>query len=423
MSLFILRSENQRARLVCSTDRKRSLFISVSTHQCTTPRRAISRDSDCSYMVLDDKLSRGADPRSSEQSPMPSTSVSLSISDFTTVDTIGEGSYSDVREVFVKNKPHERYALKVMDKSHIVREGKAKYVSNERTLLASRLTGHPGIVKLCFTFQDTYSLYLGLELCPGGDLYWQLKRSEGGVMPEDKVRFYVSEILEAVQYCHEKGVIHRDVKPENVLLDAEGHVKLCDFGSALDLRPQPTSALALLMPRKTAKKEKKDKRVSSFVGTAEYCAPEILDAIDEATAAVDLWSIGVMTFQLLTGRVPFKGQTEYLTMQAVLKGKYEYPRGGGATELSPNAKDFIDRLLVKAPEKRLGSQSASAIRSHGFFGKIKDWSKLHETPAPTVLHDMGVNSDATVTESDSDSEPDPAWSARVNAATAAMNRL
>ena len=378
------------------------------------------------FMSSSDDDERSADVDPSEIAPSTSTSVSLSISDFVTVDTIGEGSYSDVREVFVANKPHERYALKIMDKSHIVRERKAKYVATERTLLATRLAGYPGVAKLCFTFQDTYSLYMGLELCPGGDLYWQLKRSEGGFMPESKVKFYIAETLHAVQYCHDRGVIHRDIKPENVLLDGEGHVKLCDFGSALDLKPEATSALALLAAHtsKTSQKDSKEKRNSSFVGTAEYCAPEILDAKDEATTAVDLWSIGIMTFQLLTGRVPFKGETEYLTMQAVLKGKYEYPAAGGV-DVSSNAKDFIDRLLVQKPQKRLGFENSSSIRSHAFFGKIKDWSKLREATAPSVLHETGVNSDATVTDTDSDTDSgtDEAWRARVAAATEAIDRL
>ena len=120
-------------------------------------------------------------------------------------------------------------------------------------------------------------------------------------------------------------MVHRDIKPENVLIDSSGHVKLCDFGSALDLQPAPTSALTAIAEQMKKKKEsrsKKQNRSASFVGTAEYVAPEILEGCEETTTSVDLWSIGVMTFQLLTGRVPFKGKTEYLTMQEVLKGKY-----------------------------------------------------------------------------------------------------
>jgi 3-phosphoinositide dependent protein kinase-1 len=310
-----------------------------------------------------------------------------------------------------------------MDKSHIVREHKASYVATERRLLAGRLSDCDAVVALRFTFQDTYSLYMGLELCPGGDLYWQLKRSVGGIMNEAKTVFYVSEIVRAVQSCHEREVIHRDLKPENVLLDSTGHVKLCDFGSALDLQYVSTSLLTILAEQKT-KKEKKERkgkrRCASFVGTAEYVAPEILEGeATEATVAVDLWSIGVLTFQLLTGRVPFKGASEYLTMQAVLSGKYEYP---SSATVSPVAKDFIDKLLVRDPNNRLGVKDPAEIRAHPIFADIADWTKLRERIAPSVLTATGVGSDATVSESETD-ESDEEWRARVDAATAAIDQL
>jgi len=353
------------------------------------------------------------------------TTRPFEMADFVTVDGIGQGSYSSVREVFLADKPSERYALKVMDKAHIVREEKARYVATERTLLATRLADCDGVVALRFTFQDYYSLYMGMELCPGGDLYWQLKRSKDEVMPEDKVVFYVSEVIRAVQQCHERGVVHRDIKPENVLIDSSGHVKLCDFGSALDLHPTPNSALTAIAEQMKKKKEsqsKKQNRSASFVGTAEYVAPEILEGCEETTTSVDLWSIGVMTFQLLTGRVPFKGKTEYLTMQEVLKGKYAYPT---STSISQNAKDFIDKLLVKNPEERLGYNDVRAIRTHPFFASVGDWSTLRAREAPSVLYATGVGSDVTVSESetDGDSDTDEDWKSRVAAAEAALAAL
>lgn len=348
-----------------------------------------------------------------------STTRPFELSDFVTVDTIGEGSYSSVREVFLARQPSDRYALKVMDKGHIVREEKARYVAMERTLLAGRLRDAPGVVRLMFTFQDTYSLFMGFELCPGGDLYWQLKRSDGGVMSEDKVVFYVSEVVAATQECHSRGVIHRDIKPENILIDSSGHVKLCDFGSALDLQHEVASALTAIAAQATKKKDAK-KRCASFVGTAEYVAPEILEGCEETTAAVDLWSIGIMTFQLLTGSVPFKGSTEYLTMQEVLKGTYEYP---SAAKVSSAAKDFIDKLLVRDPKHRLGFGNESAIRNHSFFASVGDWSALRSRDAPHVLTATGVDSDSTVTETDEDTDTDDEWRARVNAATAALDAL
>ena len=395
----------------------------VTARRMTSSARAGSSDDAQKHARGDSATSLAASAASTTAAV--TTTRPFEMSDFVTVDSIGEGSYSSVREVFLADKPSERYALKVMDKAHIVREEKARYVATERTLLATRLQDCDGVVALRFTFQDYYSLYMGMELCPGGDLYWQLKRSKNEVMAEDKVVFYVSEVIRAVQQCHERGVVHRDIKPENVLIDSSGHVKLCDFGSALDLQPAPTSALTAIAEQMKKKKEsrsKKQSRGASFVGTAEYVAPEILEGCEETTTSVDLWSIGVMTFQLLTGRVPFKGKTEYLTMQEVLKGKYTYP---SSPSISQNAKDFIDKLLVRSPEKRLGYKDLRAIRSHPFFALVGDWSTLRAREAPSVLYATGVGSDATVSESetDGDSDTDDDWKARVSAAEAALAAL
>jgi 3-phosphoinositide dependent protein kinase-1 len=389
--------------------------LKLASERDSAREMSVKDDADPKTLGKDDLVGPSASTTVERETTRPFTT-----SDFVTVDTIGEGSYSDVREVFLANNPSERYALKIMDKRQIVRENKARYVANERTLLAERLSQCEGVVRLHFTFQDTYSLYMGLELCPGGDLYWQLQRSEGKVMSEEKVVFYVSELLSVIQDCHERGVIHRDVKPENVLLDATGHVKLCDFGSALDLKPSPKSALVAIAEH-IGKNEAEKQRCASFVGTAEYLAPEILDGeVEHPSTSVDLWSIGVVTFQLLTGRVPFKGATEYLTMEAVLSGKYDYSE---SVNVSPAAKDFIDKLLVRDPKMRLGFEDSSSIRKHPFFSSIEDWSQLRARKAPTVLTATGVGSDTTVSESEPDSDTDEDWKARVNAATAALDAM
>jgi 3-phosphoinositide dependent protein kinase-1 len=197
-------------------------------------------------------------------------------------------------------------------------------------------------------------------------------------------------------------------------------VKLCDFGSALDLKPSPKSALVAIAEH-VGKNEAEKQRCASFVGTAEYLAPEILDGeVEHPSTSVDLWSIGVVTFQLLTGRVPFKGATEYLTMEAVLSGKYDYPE---SINVSAAAKDFIDKLLVRDPKMRLGFEDSASIRNHPFFSTIEDWSQLRARKAPTVLTATGVGSDTTVSESESDSDTDENWKARVNAATAALDAM
>ena len=127
----------------------------------------------------------------------------------------------------------KEYAIKILDKRHIIKEKKVKYVNIEKDTL-NRLTDHPGIVRLYYTFQDERSLYFVLDLCKGGELLGVLKRMS--TFDEECTRFYGAQILDTIDYMHKRGVIHRDLKPENVLLDHQMHVKITDFGTAKILK-------------------------------------------------------------------------------------------------------------------------------------------------------------------------------------------
>jgi serine/threonine protein kinase len=282
--------------------------------------------------------------------------LNFSISDFVTVKHLGDGSYSEVRMVNfdalrlegtekssrIRQEFLERpIALKVMDKKFIQRENKMSYVTKERDVLnAAEFTG---ICKLFFTFQDYYSLYLAMECLPEGDLAMLMKRTrdfsddgdddnggkkkrKNGRLSAEQVTFYVKEVTEALRYCHETlRVAHRDVKPENILLGSDGHVKLCDFGSCIDLGAEHKEEFIKrrVMNEETGEIEekmvKKKERGYSFVGSAEYCAPEILQAKAKATYACDVWSLGLTAYKLISGKNPFRRETEYLTMQAIEK--------------------------------------------------------------------------------------------------------
>ena len=282
--------------------------------------------------------------------------LNFSISDFVTVKHLGDGSYSEVRMVNfdalrlegtkkssrIRQEFLERpIALKVMDKKFIQRENKMSYVTKERDALnAAEFTG---ICKLFFTFQDYYSLYLAMECLPEGDLAMLMKRTrdfsddgnddnggkkkrKNGRLSAEQVTFYVKEVTEALRYCHETlRVAHRDVKPENILLGSDGHVKLCDFGSCIDLGAEYKEEFIKrrVMNEETGEIEekmvKKKERGYSFVGSAEYCAPEILQAKAKATYACDVWSLGLTAYKLISGKNPFRRETEYLTMQAIEK--------------------------------------------------------------------------------------------------------
>ncbi|KAI9870668.1 MAG: pkb-activating kinase-like protein [Pleopsidium flavum] len=297
------------------------------------------------------------------------------VKDFNFGRTLGEGSYSTVLAATDRQTLIE-YAIKVLDKRHIIKEKKVKYVNIEKDTL-NRLTEHPGVVRLYFTFQDERSLYFVLDLASGGELLGVLKRMT--TFDEECTRFYGAQILDTIDYMHAKGVIHRDLKPENVLLDDHMHVKITDFGTAKILnipRRQPggndgTSGTAAGNPMDGSE----ESRANSFVGTAEYVSPELLNQ-KNACKASDLWAFGCIIYQLLAGRPPFKAANEFQTFQKILNLEYEFPAG-----FPEVAKDLVDRLLVLDPARRLNIEH---IKNHEFFDGIVWGRGLWKQKAPRL---------------------------------------
>lgn len=292
--------------------------------------------------------------------------VKKGVKDFVFGTVLGEGSYSTVYAATDRQNLKE-YAIKVLEKKHIIKEKKIKYVNIEKNTL-NRLTEHPGIVRLYYTFQDETSLYYVLDLCTGGELLGVLKRT--GTFDVECTRFYGAEILDSIDYMHSRGVIHRDLKPENVLLDGHMHVKITDFGTA-KLLPDPREPPP--PPEEGARPE--PERAASFVGTAEYVSPELLT--DKAAGKPsDIWAFGCIIYQLLVGRPPFKAGSEYLTFQKIVSLEYEFPAG-----FPPAARDLVERCLVLDPTRRL---TVEHIRNHEFFDGQKFGKALWEKRAPRL---------------------------------------
>ncbi|KAF9432166.1 pkb-activating kinase-like protein [Entomortierella beljakovae] len=282
------------------------------------------------------------------------------LADYVLGRTLGEGSYSTVvSAVDISNQLS--YAIKVLDKNHIIREKKVKYVNIEKSALYK--LEHQGVVKLYSTFQDRSSLYYVLELCKNGELLTFIKRL--GSFDENCTRFYAAQILTAVEYVHSQGVIHRDLKPENILLDDRMYIKLTDFGTAKMLEPTEDGT--------------ESDRANSFVGTAEYVSPELLTE-KAACKSSDLWALGCIIYQLLAGRPPFKGSNEYQTFQKIVKLEYSFPAG-----FPKVAMDLVSRLLVHDPNERLGANNTiDQLKQHPFFEGI-NWDTLWEQPAPRLM--------------------------------------
>ncbi|EFJ31911.1 hypothetical protein SELMODRAFT_168798 [Selaginella moellendorffii] len=303
--------------------------------------------------------------------------------DFAYGRLLGMGSYSKVVRAKKKDSGAE-FALKIMDKKHITKENKVAYVKMERLILDH--LDHPGVVRLFFTFQDTHNLYMGLECCHGGELFDQIRRK--GRLSLEEARFYAAEIVDVLEYIHGQGLIHRDLKPENLLLTADGHIKVADFGSAKVTTPLQNGL----------SDAQADDKSCTFVGTAEYVSPEVLNG-HPVTIGADLWALGCIIYQMLEGRPPFKGGSEYLTFQKVLAKDLVIP-----SHFPSAAKELINKLLNLEPDKRPGAGPAgyAALKSHAFFSGI-EWLKLRQSAAPGLAPSPSSQGGGNGAESD-DSE-------------------
>lgn len=286
--------------------------------------------------------------------------IKKGIKDFKFGEILGDGSYSTVM-LATSNDSGKKYAVKVLNKEYLIRQKKVKYVNIEKNTL-QRLNNSRGVIKLYFTFQDEASLYFLLEYAPNGDFLSVMKKF--GSLNEECCRYYGAQILDAIDFIHKNGVVHRDIKPENILLDEHMKVKLTDFGTAKLLDRDEKSGYNLL------------KKSRSFVGTAEYVSPELLNdnCVDYKC---DIWAFGCILYQMIAGKPPFKATNEYLTFQKVMKVQYAFTAGFPLV-----IRDLVKQLLVKSPEARL---NASQVKSHHFFKSVnfKDGS-VWDAPAPQI---------------------------------------
>ncbi|XP_077268153.1 ribosomal protein S6 kinase beta-2 [Temnothorax americanus] len=270
--------------------------------------------------------------------------------DFELRKVIGKGGYGKVFQVrkITGNDSGTLFAMKVLRKALIVKNQKdTAHTRAERNILES--IKHPFIVDLKYAFQTGHKLYLILEYMCGGELFRHLNAE--GIFMEDTARFYLCEITLALQHLHLQGIIYRDLKPENVLLDADGHIKLTDFG----LCKEHIQEGAL---------------THTFCGTIEYMAPEILTRSGHGKA-VDWWSLGSLTYDMLTGAPPFTSSSRKKTIEKILRGKLTFP-----LYVTADAKDFIRKLLRRQVPQRMGSQlDGEEVKRHKFFRHI-NWDDV-----------------------------------------------
>ncbi|KAL0994575.1 hypothetical protein UPYG_G00124250 [Umbra pygmaea] len=281
--------------------------------------------------------------------------------DFHILKVIGRGTFSEVA-VARMHSTQQVYAMKIMNKWDMLKRGETACYQEEREVL---LKGdRRWITELHYAFQDDNYLYLVMDYYVGGDLLTLLSKF-GDRFPEDMAQFYLAEMVMAIDSVHRMGYVHRDIKPDNVLLTAEGHIKLGDFGSCLRVQEDGMVHSSLA------------------VGTPDYLSPEILRAVEGGGGygpECDWWALGVCAYEMLQGTTPFYADTISETYAKILNFQehFEFPPSG--PEVSAEARSLIMGLICER-EDRMGAGGSGDFRGHPFFCGL-DWGSLHELPAP-----------------------------------------
>lgn len=327
--------------------------------------------------------------RSLRTSPINSAKDRTSIEDFEIIKPISRGAFG---RVFLAKKrtTGDLFAIKVLKKADMIRKNAVESILAERDILIS--VRNPFVVRFFYSFTSSENLYLVMEYLNGGDLYSMLRNL--GCLDEDVARVYIAEVVLALEYLHSLHVVHRDLKPDNLLIAHDGHIKLTDFGlskvglinSTDDLSGPAVSGQVLLgedehqsqLSVSEHQRERRKKR--SAVGTPDYLAPEILLGTGHGATA-DWWSVGVILFELIVGIPPFNAEHPQIIFDNILNRKIPWPQV--PDEMSPEAQDLIDRLLTEDPHQRLGARGAQEVKQHVFFRDI-NWDTLARQKAAFV---------------------------------------
>ncbi|PUZ61010.1 hypothetical protein GQ55_4G236100 [Panicum hallii var. hallii] len=428
-----LTKENESGRLI-----KRSETGERGTSSRYRPSNSsdISDESSCSSISSITKPHKANDSRWEAIQMIRTRDGILGLSHFKLLKKLGCG---DIGSVYLSELSGTKsyFAMKVMDKASLASRKKLLRSQTEKDIL--QCLDHPFLPTLYTHFETDKFSCLVMEFCPGGDMHTLRQRQRGKYFPEQAVKFYVAEILLALEYLHMLGIIYRDLKPENILIREDGHIMLTDFDLSLRCAVSPTlirstnpdaeslrktnqahsaqqacaEPSCMMQPSCTApttcfgprlfsksKKDRKpkpevvnqvrpwpeliaepsDARSMSFVGTHEYLAPEIIKGHGHGSA-VDWWTFGIFLYELLFGKTPFKGSGNRATLFNVIGQPLRFPE---YPVVSFPARDLIRGLLAKEPQQRLGyKRGATEIKQHPFFEGV-NWALIRCASPPEV---------------------------------------
>ena len=278
----------------------------------------------------------------------------FNLEEFIIMRTLGTGSFGRVH-LIQKKSNGKYYAMKVMKKSEVVRLKQVEHTLNEKHIL--EVVDMPFLVNMLGAFQDSVNLYFVMEYVAGGELFSLLRRSQR--FPNQTAKFYAAQVVLAFEYLHSKDIVYRDLKPENLLVDSNGYLKITDFGFAKYVTDVTWT----------------------LCGTPDYLAPEIIQSKGYGRA-VDWWALGVLIYEMLAGYPPFFDDDHVRLYEKILSGRLKFP-----SHFDPEAKDLVKNLLTADLSKRFGNLRAGAsdIKNHKWFADM-DWQGLWQLsiPAPHI---------------------------------------
>ncbi|KAF5272341.1 hypothetical protein FQR65_LT17461 [Abscondita terminalis] len=284
-----------------------------------------------------------------DNKPSISRTRKINIDDFKFIKTLGKGAYGKVL-LCEEINTNEIYAIKILKKEIIIQQREVDHILTENNVLKS--TNHPFLTSLKYSFQTNDNICFVMEYVNGGDLFFHLNKE--GSFNEERTKFYAAETLLALSYLHTLGIVYRDLKTENMVLDKNGHIKLVDFGLCKEGVGY-------------------GKRTYTFCGTPEYMAPEVITDV-EYGQAVDWWGLGIVMYEMICAQLPFYNKNYEILITLITIKPVEFPGF-----ISTTAKDLISDLLIKNPLKRLGAgpTDAEEIKTHAFF-KDLDWAAVEQ---------------------------------------------
>ncbi|KAI9105007.1 serine/threonine protein kinase 15, partial [Phlyctochytrium arcticum] len=317
-----------------------------------------------------------------------------SIRDFEIMKPISRGAFGKVY-LARKRTTQDLYAIKILKKQDMIKKNMVSHVLAERNVLA--LSNNPFVVKLYYAFQSREYLYLVMEYLIGGDLSSLLAMF--GTFGESMSRMYAAEVVLALAYLHANGIRHRDLKPDNILINEQGHIKLTvRISQGMPIRrsmelgtggSSTSSSLALVSPgaekRKKTRKERPQNSSKTLLGTPDYLAPELLLGLGHGPE-VDWWALGICLYEWMVGFPPFTDEHPEAIFRNILDGGKRLIDWPDDEEISSEARDLIQRLLNPDPKHRL---QADSVKTHPFFSEV-DWSKVREQPAPFIPNPQGT---------------------------------